>query len=279
MPTGPRSISRSASVLGVDPVRDRRPGRRGAPRRHPRRAIIRSVASGFPLGTFSKELERPRAGARPARLDLRAGRSVRGDPARPRRPDASGTDGPRSLHGRRRDRDDRDRLPARLGDEPPRLADGRRRSLDGLPGVGRPRRQGLVRGPRQPAVDAVPMTGERILVVDDHAGFRATARRLARGGGLDRRRRGGRWRVGLRRRREPPTRCRAARHRAPGHRRLRRRRADGGRRRARRRPRVEPRSGAPTPARIATSVAIGFIAKEDLDGGRPARAARRRRGR
>ena len=75
MRTGPRSISRSASVL-VGIVLAAGVLAAACAAVECRRASIRSRASGFPLGTFSKELRPPRAGAHQARLGFRAGRSI-----------------------------------------------------------------------------------------------------------------------------------------------------------------------------------------------------------
>ena len=252
-------------------------GRHRARGRRPRRLVPAATpvpssdhpigASGFPLGTFSKEIQLPGSRACPVRVDLRTRRSLRGEsrsPSTVRRssaPTVRGTyavdgetvtiateyppDWGTSRHGWRMDGDLL--WTVFMDSDVPEDKDWFE-ALDSQPWT------------------PYPMSGQRILVVDDHAGFRATARRWLEAEG---------WTVvgeaadgasALIAAAHAPPRRRAARHRPPRHRRLRRGREDGGSTGAPDVVLVSSREPGAYAGRVATSVAVGFIAKEDLDG-------------
>ena len=107
----------------------------------------------------------------------------------------------------------------------------------------------------------------RVLIVDDHAPFRALARMLLVADGFDVVGEAGDGAAGPRRGPRPAPGRRAARRAAARRRRVRRRRgARCGAGRPRRRAGVEPVAAADYGLRVAESVARGFIAKAELSG-------------
>ena len=152
MRTGPRSISRSASVLASialvsgDPRRLVRVRATAAPRASDR-------ASGFPFGAFARRSSDPDLGrVRLVWVFEPDGRYAEIPFALDGQP--QGADGPGHIHGGRRHPDDRDRLPAGFRDQQSPLARRRWPVLDRLRVLG-------ISGGRRLVRHARPAPGSR----------------------------------------------------------------------------------------------------------------------